>query len=757
MRFTDGTWSLAPGVETTPMRTVFRVDREDAAVVLHLVDRLPTGPWQRVEGTSLTLRISAPQAGTVRLTAVHHAGQPDPGGLPWELVPTPAVTVTCVPLSSVVAVGDLEVEVIHGPPLRIIIRGGGAELTRIDAEDLLVVRAQGQPWVMARLALAPGETIYGLGERFSPLVRNGQSVSIWNEDAGTGSDHAYKNIPFYLSSAGYGLLANHPQRVEFAVGSERVGVTQVAVPGERLDLVLFHGPQPKQVLERYTALLGRPVAPPAWSFGLWLTTSFLTNYDETTVTAGLDQLQQAGIPLSVFHFDCFWMRERQWCDFAWDTTVFPDPVGMIKRYHDRGLKVCVWINPYISQHSPLFAEGARAGHLLMRSTGGVYQRDEWQPGMALLDVSSPAAIAWYCAYLGRLLDQGVDCFKTDFGERIPTEGVVWHNGSDPQAMRNRYAHLYNEAVFRLLESRRGAGEAVVFARSAHAGAQKLPLHWGGDCKATWASMAESLRGGLSFLMSGPAFWSHDIGGFDGEPDPVLYRRWVAFGLLSSHSRLHGATTSRAPWRYGEDSVRILRAFTRLKHRLMPYLLAASQTAVDEGAPMMRAMWLEFPQDPTCRTLDRQYLLGGDLVVAPVFRADGWAEWYLPGPGWRDWFTGALAGGWQRAVLPEDRIPLWVRPGALIPLAANDDRPEVALADGLVLLAPELADGASTSCRAQDAAGNRATFHCQREGSTFIFTADVPFAFPVTIDRAGSITAWADLGQPCRVTERTKRT
>ena len=240
-------------------------------------------------------------------------------------------------------------------------------------------------------------------------------------------------------------------------------------------------------------------------------------------------------------------------------TVFPDPEGMLARLKARGLRICVWINPYIAQRSALFDEGMAHGYLVKKPNGDIWQWDMWQAGMGLVDFTNPAASRWYTDKLRRLLKMGVDSFKTDFGERIPTD-VVYHDGSDPQKMHNYYTQLYNQAVFELLEEERGQGEAAVFARAATAGGQQFPVHWGGDCTATFESMAESLRGGLSLALSGFGFWSHDIGGFEQTAAAEVYKRWCAFGLLSSHSRLHGSSSYRVPWLYDDEAVDVLAPF-----------------------------------------------------------------------------------------------------------------------------------------------------------------------------------------------------
>jgi alpha-D-xyloside xylohydrolase len=383
--------------------------------------------------------------------------------------------------------------------------------------------------------------------------------------------------------------------------------------------------------------------PPEWSFGLWLSTSFTTSYDEKTVMSFINGMEERKIPLSVFHFDCFWMKGFNWCDFTWDRETFPDPKGMLSRIKAKGIKICVWINPYIAQRSVMFEEGKKGGYFLKRKDGSIFQTDQWQAGMAIVDFSNPDAAKWYNGHLEKLLDMGVDCFKTDFGERIP-EDAVFFDGGDPERHHNFYTYLYNKSVFELLEKKRGKGEAVLFARSATAGGQKFPLHWGGDCESTFEAMAETLRGGLSLSMSGFGFWSHDIGGFEGIPNASLFKRWLAFGLLSSHSRLHGSYSYRVPWSVDEESTEVCRFFTEVKARLKPYILKIAKEAHEKGIPVLRAMLLEFPDDSTCAYLDRQYMLGPDLLVAPVFSEDNEVTYYLPEGEWKQYLTGETIKG-----------------------------------------------------------------------------------------------------------------
>ena len=291
----------------------------------------------------------------------------------------------------------------------------------------------------------------------------------------------------------------------------------------------------------------------------------------------------------------------------------------------------------------MFKEGVEGGYFLKRPNGDVWQWDMWQPGLAIVDFTNPAACAWYSKKLEALLDMGVDCFKTDFGERIPTD-AVYYDGSDPVKMHNYYTYLYNKVVFNVLKKKKGEKEAVLFARSATAGGQKFPVHWGGDCSATYASMAESLRGGLSFTLSGFSFWSHDMGGFEMTAAPDVYKRWLQFGLLSTHSRLHGSKSYRVPWLFDEEAVDVCRKFTKLKLRLLPYLYSMAVKSHKTGIPSMRAMIMEFNDDPATKYLDMQYMLGDSILVAPIFNKEGHAEYYLPAGKWTHLLSGEVKEG-----------------------------------------------------------------------------------------------------------------
>ncbi|MDO5560570.1 MAG: alpha-xylosidase [Oscillospiraceae bacterium] len=521
-------------------------------------------------------------------------------------------------------------------------------------------------YIRELLDLDPDEYIYGFGEKFTPFIKNGQTADIWNCDGGTCTDQSYKSVPFYISSAGYGVFVNSSDRVSFEAASDIVSGVSFSLRGERLEYYIIAGKDPKEVLMRYTALTGRPSLPPAYTFGLWLSTSFITEYNEKTVMSFIDGMKQRDIPLQVFHFDCLWMKEYEWTNFEWNRDAFPEPEKMIEKITSRGISVCVWINPYIAQRSALFDEGVAGGYFLRNTDGSIFQCDLWQPGMAIVDFTNPDACIWYSQKLEKLCDMGITNFKTDFGERIP-HNVRYFNNMDPVSMHNYYSYLYNKTVFSVLEKRYGKNKACVFSRSATAGCQKYPVHWGGDCTARYSSMAESLRGGLSLCCSGFGFFSHDIGGFEETATPDIYKRWCAFGLLSTHSRLHGNSTYRVPWLFDDESVDVLRFFTKLKGRLMPYLYNQAVKTSVTGIPMMRAMFLEFPDDPVCLTLDKQYMLGDSLLAAPVFNDRSEAKFYLPEGIWTDIITNEKYNGarYINKKCTYMEMPLLVRDSSII--------------------------------------------------------------------------------------------
>lgn len=594
MKFTNGYWMIRDGVDALYAREAYELAADATTESLNVL--APTsvvrGRYDTLNLPTFNVDITTPAEGVIRVCAEHWQGATEypgfllnadePGNRDYVTVQANGngdgevgVNGADVTLTT----GGLTVKVVKGAPWnltfigedgKVLTESAGKSLGRfkLGAESNVTAqpvsefgvtmdgsaRDESDVFIAIQLHLSVGEDVYGLGERFGAYVKNGQSVDIWNEDGGTASEQGYKDIPFYMTSNGYGVLVNNRGHVSFEIGSENT---------------------------------------------------------EATINSFIDGMAERDIPLAAFHYDCYWMREFHWCDFEWDKRFFGDIESTLKRLHED------------------------KGYLVRKPNGEVWQTDFWQAGMGLVDFTNPAAREWFKDKVKALLNQGVDAIKTDFGERIPRD-VVWYDGSPKLSMHNWYTQLYNQAVFEAIEETYGKGNACLYARSATVGGQQQPVHWGGDCESTFNGMAQSLRAGLSLTSSGFGFWSHDSGGFEGAfPDPAVYKRWVAFGMLGSHSRLHGSTVYRVPWLFdeedekngvalvpGQTAVDVVREFTKLKLELMPYVYQLGLQPHANGTPVMRSMFVEFPDDPACRTLDRQYMFGPSMLVAPVFTYSG---------------------------------------------------------------------------------------------------------------------------------------
>jgi len=594
MKFTNGYWMIRDGVDALYAREAYELAADATTESLNVL--APTsvvrGRYDTLNLPTFNADITTPAEGVIRVCAEHWQGATEYPGFPLnadEPGNRDYVTVQAngngdgeVGVNGAdvtLTTGGLTAKVVKGAPWnltfigedgKVLTESAGKSLGRfkLGAESNVTAQPVGEfgvtmdgsardesdVFIAIQLHLSVGEDVYGLGERFGAYVKNGQSVDIWNEDGGTASEQGYKDIPFYMTSNGYGVLVNNRGHVSFEIGSENT---------------------------------------------------------EATINSFIDGMAERDIPLAAFHYDCYWMREFHWCDFEWDKRFFGDIESTLKRLHED------------------------KGYLVRKPNGEVWQTDFWQAGMGLVDFTNPAAREWFKDKVKALLNQGVDAIKTDFGERIPRD-VVWYDGSPKLSMHNWYTQLYNQAVFEAIEETYGKGNACLYARSATVGGQQQPVHWGGDCESTFNGMAQSLRAGLSLTSSGFGFWSHGIGGFEGAfPDPAVYKRWVAFGMLGSHSRLHGSTVYCVPWLFdeedekngvalvpGQTAVDVVREFTKLKLELMPYVYQLGLQPHVNGTPVMRSMFVEFPDDPACRTLDRQYMFGPSMLVAPVFTYSG---------------------------------------------------------------------------------------------------------------------------------------
>lgn len=729
MKISDGFWMDKKGYEVHYVAQAYQVETTDHEIHVLATPYVVQNRGMTLAGSNLEITYSSQMENVIKVHIDHYRGgldnkpkfelTEDEGYLPEIRKEKDKVVMISGQTRVEIALGNYwETAFYYGDNY---LTGGADRATSLIKESSYIrdARLQSQreddffhpakdprtTYLREQLKTGIGECIYGFGEKFTPFVKNGQTVEMWNNDGGTCTEQSYKNIPFYLSSKSYGVFVNSSDKVSFEVNSDTVSKVSFTVPGETLEYFVFGGENLEAVLERYTALTGRPALPPAYTFGLWLSTSFTTNYDEETIHHFIDGMAERKIPLQVFHFDCFWMKEYEWCNFEWNKKMFPDPKAMLKRLHEKGLEVCVWINPYVAQRSRLFQEGKENGYFIKKKDGSVFQCDLWQPGMAIVDFTNPAARKWFQGLLKTLFDMGVNNIKTDFGERIPTE-CCYYDGSDPIAMHNYYSFLYNKCVFEALETYYGKDKACLFARSATVGGQRFPVHWGGDCYAEYSAMAETLRGGLSLCASGFGFFSHDMGGFEATASADVYKRWCAFGMLSTHSRLHGSSSYRVPWAYDKDgdteACDVLRHYAVLKGKLMPYLWSQAIKTHQQGVPMMRPMIVSFTDDTACKYLDTQYMLGDNLCVVPVMNEDGIAEFYVPDCGtWTDIQSGETYEGGRYYTRKCDyfQMPVLARPGSMIVYGKFDGDSQKSVlydyVDGAEIVIYGLEDGQQT--------------------------------------------------------------
>ena len=512
----------------------------------------------------------------------------------------------------------------------------------------------------AAFTLAPGEKIFGCGESFTSLDKRGQKIVLWTDDAnGIENQGIYKPIPFFMSNRGYGMFMHTTTPITCDFGSTFSGVNSLMIGDDELDLFVFLG-SPKDILDEYTKLTGRSPMPPLWSFGLWM--SRCTYNAEKQVRDIAGKLRENKIPCDVLHLDTGWFETDWQCDYEFSTTRFSDPKKMLADLKNDGFHVSCWQLPYFVPKNKLFPELVEKNLVVRDAKGNLPYED------AVLDFSNPKAVEWYQGKLANLLNLGVGAIKVDFGEAAPNNGI-WANGRTGFYEHNLYPLRYNKAVADI--TKQTTGDNIIWARSAWAGSQRYPIHWGGDAESTDQGMAAELRGGLSFGLSGFSFWSHDVGGFTatsvGGMDKNLFARWLAFGMLSSHSRCHGIAP-KEPWLYGTNFMDEFREIDGLKYRLMPYVYAQAKDSSEHGLPMVRALFLEFPDDPGAWLVDDEYLYGSSMLVAPLLHENETSRAvYLPPGTWIDYQTGKnYAGGWQ--TIEAGKIPeiILVRDGTVVP-------------------------------------------------------------------------------------------
>ena len=549
-----------------------------------------------------------------------------------------------------------------------------SEFNAADIFDRSVSIVNDQKSCFEAIELDQDELIYGLGERFDSLVRNGRAVDFHNKDAvGTTSRRTYVNIPFYLSTKSYGLFLNSSAPTDWQIATNDQAALGMAVQEDQMDYFVMSGDSPSEILHEYCCLTGFSKLPPLWSFGLWMSRNSYTSWDVTEEIAR--QVRKNDIPCDVLHLDTAWFN-RDWnCDLRFSPERFPHPEEHFAALKQQGFHVSLWQYNFIppNDDNQNYHEAVANGYLAKDEQGNPYQLPEHCIGSwvddVIIDFTNPDACVWYQDQIRNLMRMGAGAIKTDFGEGIPED--AYYANLDGKHIHNLYSLVYNATVFEAC--RDVTGENIVWARSGTAGSQRYPIHWGGDSQCTFEALACTLRAALSIGISGIPFFSHDIGGFIGMPDDELYVRWAQMGLFSSHSRCHGAGdyTHREPWFFSEEACEIFRRYDKLRYSLMPYIYEEAAKCVETGLPMMRALYLIYPQDRNTRTIDDEYLFGDFLLIAPVLKPlckSCIREVYLPAGTWYDYWTHEKIcsfGQWIKRKVDLATMPIYVKQGAVI--------------------------------------------------------------------------------------------
>ncbi len=553
-----------------------------------------------------------------------------------------------------------------------------SDLVTSDIFDMSVARLEGRTACFEAFTLGNQDAVFGLGERFDHLERRGKAVDFWNKDAiGTSNTRTYINVPFFLTTRGYGLFLNSSCQTNWEIGTLEANTLGFAIEDSVMDYFIIHGPAPAEILRRYSTLTGFSPAPPVWSYGLWLSRNSYTSWDVVHEVA--NGIRARGIPADVLHVDTFWFKEDFNCDLRFDESRFPDPPAHMKALQDQGFRISLWQYNFVPpRHNVNYIEGAAKGYFAQDSAGKPYRLPEGTVGSwiddAIIDFSNPEAVAWYNAQIKALIEMGAATIKTDFGEGIPEDAV--YANIEGKRFHNLYSLVYNAAIAETIRS--VTGETIVWARSGTAGSQRYPIHWGGDSQCSWAGLSGTLRAALSMGLSGFPFFSHDIGGFIGRPTPELYIRWAQFGLFSSHARCHGCGNEnpREPWSFGEEANRIFTRYTLLRYRLLPYIYDQSRKAALSAKPLVRALVIDYPDDRNTWRLDDQYLFGDSFLIAPVLTPmtdSRVRSLYLPAGTWVDFWTKeriSSHGQWIERPVDLDTLPIYVKAGSLIPFAAE---------------------------------------------------------------------------------------
>ena len=514
--------------------------------------------------------------------------------------------------------------------------------------------------------LYPGEAVFGLGEHYGPVNKVGKTIGMWNyEGLGNTSGRVYKNVPFFMSTRGYGVFVNESRPITFWVGSRETCRNMFAAEGSLVDYFFFYGPSFIDILKTYTALTGRPAMPPKWSFGTWI--SRISYFSQEQVLSVAKKLRDMKFPSDVIHLDTGWFDKDWRCDWTFNKDRFPEPEKMFNKAKELGFRICLWQIPYALKETAIYQD-AKKKNALAKNNGPFVWLGNFEA--SAIDFSRQEGIDWYKERIKALLKMGASTIKTDFGEQVAPHSEFKRYGG--RAMHNLYPLLYQKAAFEAVKEVRGEEDTVLWSRSAYAGAQRYPIHWSGDNTSNHENLLSCLRGGLSLGFSGFTFWSQDAGGFVGIPDEDVYIRWTQISIFQSHMRYHGNPPHyKEPWNFSRETQEIVRDYLNLRYRLIPYIYSEAHNAVRKGLPFLRHLAIEYQDDPMTYYIEDQFFCGKHILVAPVMEKTTSRKVYLPEGTWYDFLTGERHEGrcWITRESDIRTIPVYIRAGTILPLAA----------------------------------------------------------------------------------------
>lgn len=526
------------------------------------------------------------------------------------------------------------------------------------------------------------ESFWGFGEKFTDLNKRGQMLHCWQKDAlSTNTEDSYKGHPFFISSRGYAILLNTFTRCSFDMGHTSAVSYRMETEDAYLDYILFAQPETdyKAVLRQYIKLAGEIPMIPKWAFGFWMSRCSYRSRQE--IEEIVQQAELHDIPIDVIHIDG-WQQPDMNGTWEWDRERFPDPEGMIQWLKEHHVRLSLWNYPYVNEDSPMFSELEEKGYFIRNTEGktALFLAMADAPVLsACFDFTNPEFQQWYEQRVSAVLEMGVAVIKTDFSEAVP-ENVVFYDGSSGIEGHNRLTWLYAKTIYDIMKKcgQKTGNMPMLWGRSGYAGSHMVPAAWAGDSSGALNNHSAILKGGLSLAASGVSFWGYDLGGFyntasNGDeclPTDEEYLRSLELGVMMPLSRAHGKTP-REPWNFSEEVLNISRLYIKGRHKIVPYLYSTACESHVQSVPMLRPLYMEFPDDPCASMQELSCMLGDNLLIAAPFDRDEY-QIYLPQGAWLNLGSGEIVDGgrYVKAAPKLDELPVFQRANTILPMVSD---------------------------------------------------------------------------------------